>query len=59
MTAADRYRCLREMATLSATQASPMQRGVDMSPSALAERLRELADVSELCARLAAARRQA
>jgi hypothetical protein len=58
MKASERYRHLREMARLSATSPSPMIRGVDMSPSRIAERIRELADVSELCAQLSAARRR-
>ncbi len=31
---------------------SPMPRGIDMSPPAVAVRLREMADVSELCRKL-------
>jgi hypothetical protein len=49
---------LRDMARLGATSPSPMVRGVDMSPGMVAERLHELAEVSALCARLAAARRR-
>ena len=45
---------LQTMSTLSASQPSPMPRGVDMSPTAVAARLRDMADVSELCSRLAA-----
>lgn len=43
---------LQTMSALSATSVSPMPAGVDMSPSAVAARLREMADVSELCERL-------
>ncbi|MEO8703377.1 MAG: hypothetical protein ABI867_25240 [Kofleriaceae bacterium] len=43
---------LREMARLSATEESPMPRGVDMTPRAIAGRLREMAEISELCRRL-------
>lgn len=50
------YARLRLMSELSATQESPMPRGVDMSPRAVAERLREMADVSELCWKLGAGR---
>lgn len=44
---------LREMSARSATEVSPMPRGVDMSPAAVTARLREMAEVSELCWRLA------
>ena len=47
---------LRTMSSLSAAQSSPMVRGVDMSPRAVAARLRDMADVSELCAVLATGR---
>jgi hypothetical protein len=43
---------LQRMADHSATEASPMPRGVDMSPASVAARLRDMADVSELCRRL-------
>jgi len=44
------------MAELSAREPSAMVRGVDMSPGAIAARLRDLAELSSLCARLATAR---
>jgi hypothetical protein len=44
---------LRRMSELSASEPSPMARGVDMSPRAVTQRLREMAEVSELCRRLA------
>jgi hypothetical protein len=47
------FQRLVTMSALSAAEPSPMIRGVDMSRVAVATRLRELADVSELCARLA------
>ena len=40
---------LRVMSELSATEESPMPRGVDMSPRAVAARLQEMAELSELC----------
>ena len=40
------------MAEASAREPSPMVRGVDMSSYAVTLRLREMADVSSLCARL-------
>lgn len=43
---------LRAMAEASAREPSPMVRGVDMSSYAVTLRLREMADVSSLCARL-------
>lgn len=50
------YARLRAMSDLSATEASPMPRGVDMSPRAVAARLREMADLSELCRKLGTGR---
>jgi hypothetical protein len=47
---------LRLMSQLSATEASPMPRGVDMSPRAVAARLREMAELNELCHRLGTGR---
>ncbi|MBA2542283.1 MAG: hypothetical protein H0V17_21760 [Deltaproteobacteria bacterium] len=44
------------MSELSAREPSPMPRGVDMSARAVGARLRELAEVSELCRKLARAR---
>ena len=41
---------LRELADRSASETSPMVRGVDMSPSAVTARLKDMADVSALCA---------
>ena len=43
---------LRVMSELSATEVSPMPRGVDMSPRAVAARLREMAELNELCHKL-------
>jgi hypothetical protein len=43
------YERLRVMSELSASGESPMPRGVDMSPRAVAARLQDMADVSELC----------
>ena len=47
---------LREMSERSATEESPMPRGVDMSPRAVAARLRDMADLSELCWKLGTGR---
>jgi hypothetical protein len=47
---------LRVMSELSASEESPMPRGVDMSPRAVAARLRDMADLSELCRALATGR---
>lgn len=47
---------LRRMSELSATEASPMPRGVDMSPRAVAARLREMAELAELCRKLGTGR---
>ena len=46
------YSRLRLMSDLSATEESPMPRGVDMSPQAVAARLRDMAELSELCWKL-------
>lgn len=43
---------LRAMSDLSANEESPMPRGVDMSPQAVAARLRDMAELSELCRKL-------
>jgi hypothetical protein len=40
---------LLQMSELSARGESPMPRGVDMSPRAVTARLRDMAEVSELC----------
>lgn len=50
------YERLRRMSELSATEPSPMPRGVDMSPRAVAARLREMAELAELCHKLGAGR---
>jgi hypothetical protein len=50
------YERLRRMSELSATEPSPMPRGVDMSPRAVAARLREMADLAELCHKLGTGR---
>lgn len=50
------FRRLRLMGELSSTEISPMPSGVDMSPRSVALRLREMSDVSELCAHLATGR---
>ena len=47
---------LRKMAELSATEESPMPRGVDMSARAVTERLREMSDLNELCYQLGTGR---
>jgi hypothetical protein len=47
---------LRAMSQLSASEASPMPRGVDMSPKAIAARLRDMAELSELCSMLGTGR---
>lgn len=47
---------LQRMSVLSATEASPMPRGVDMSPRAVAARLQEMADLNELCYQLGTGR---
>ena len=47
---------LQKMSELSATEASPMPRGVDMSPRAVAARLQEMADLNELCYHLGTGR---
>lgn len=52
------FRRLVLMSVLSAREPSRMKRGVDMSGAAVAARLRELAEVSELCAKLATLRRR-
>jgi len=44
------------MSDLSAREASPMPRGVDMSPGAVAARLRDMAELSELCWKLGTGR---
>jgi hypothetical protein len=49
---------LHRMSELSASEASPMPRGVDMSPRAIAARLREMADLAELCHKLGTGRIQ-
>lgn len=46
------YERLRRMSELSATEPSPMPRGVDMSPRAVTARLREMAELAELCHKL-------
>jgi hypothetical protein len=50
------YERLRRMSELSATEPSPMPRGVDMSPRAVAARLREMAELAELCHKLGTGR---
>lgn len=50
------YERLRRMSELSATEPSPMPRGVDMSPRAVAARLREMAELAELCRKLGTGR---
>lgn len=40
---------LQKMSELSAKETSPMPRGVDMSPRAVAARLQEMAALDELC----------
>lgn len=40
---------LRAMSEASAAGESPMPRGVDMSPHAVAAQLRDMAELSELC----------
>lgn len=45
---------LRAMAAASVAERSPMPDRVDMSPSGVTARLREMADVSRLCDRLVA-----
>jgi hypothetical protein len=52
----DVYARLREMSELSATEESPMPRGVDMSPRAVGARLRDMAELSELCWKLGTGR---
>ena len=47
---------LVEMSARSASEPSPMPHGVDMSPRAVAARLREMNELCELCHRLAEAR---
>ena len=47
---------LKMMSELSATEESPMPRGVDMSPEAVGARLRDMADLSELCWKLGTGR---
>lgn len=49
---------LQTMSKLSASGESPMPRGVDMSPQAVAARLRDMAELSELCRTLGAGRIQ-
>lgn len=58
MTPEDVCARLRAMSDLSASEASPMPRGVDMSPSAVAARLQDMAELSELCWKLGTARLQ-
>jgi hypothetical protein len=43
---------LRAMAEASKREPSPMARGVDMSSRSVTSRLREMSDVSALCAKL-------
>ena len=50
------FQRLRRMSELSATEPSPMPRGVDMSARAVAARLREMAELAELCHRLGTGR---
>ena len=50
------YARLCKMSQLSATEESPMPRGVDMSPRAVGARLRDMADLSELCWKLGTGR---
>ena len=52
------FQRLRRMSQLSATEPSPMPRGVDMSPRAVAARLREMAELAELCHKLGTGRIQ-
>jgi hypothetical protein len=52
------FQRLRRMSELSATEASPMPRGVDMSPRAVGARLREMAELAELCHKLGTGRIQ-
>jgi hypothetical protein len=47
---------LRLMSQLSASEESPMPRGVDMSPRAVAARLQDMAELSELCRTLGTGR---
>ena len=47
---------LRRMSDLSMRETSPMPHSVDMSPRAVAARLREMADVTELCHKLGTGR---
>lgn len=47
---------LCKMNELSANETSPMPVGVDTSPSAVAARLRDMAELCELCYRLSSAR---
>lgn len=47
---------LRAMSRRSASEASPMPRGVGMSPREVTARLRELSSVSALCRSLGRAR---
>jgi hypothetical protein len=54
MTPESVFQRLRRMSELSATEPSPMPRGVDMSPRAVAARLREMAELAELCHQLGA-----
>jgi len=44
---------LLEVSNRSAVEASPMPRGVDMTPTAVSARLRDMAAISELCRALA------
>ena len=44
------------MSEVSANEESPMPRGVDMSPRAVAARLQEMAALHELCRKLATGR---
>lgn len=46
------FQRLRRMSELSVAEPSPMPRGVDMSPRAVAVRLREMAELAELCHKL-------
>ena len=56
MTPESVFQRLRVMSELSASEESPMPRGVDMSPRAVGARLREMADLSELCRKLGTGR---
>ena len=47
---------LQVMSALSANEVSPMPRGVDMAPRAVTARLREMAELNELCYKLGTGR---